>query len=330
LFNKTGFGKRDIDLLKKFCNEERFDLIWYPGMVEDEANRYNRFPGPIYHGLFKRVLEEEGREAFFGEYIFDISPSIDDKPFFSHTFKMTRMRETYESVGRKWGILIEGGYLLPWILIQSALAGFALIILPLLVVKRKAIFKRGFLLPITVYFSAIGMGYIFLEIVLIQRMIPVLGEPIYAISAVLFSLLLSTGVGSYLSGRFMLIDRYSIHSILIVPLFIILYLLILETVADRITGMGMTLKFLTTFLFLFPLGAVMGIPFPAGMSILGKRLADLIPWAWCINGSFSVIGSTLVMMVALSYGFQAVQVIAALLYLMAWLALMRLCKAGKG
>ncbi|MEE8185273.1 MAG: hypothetical protein V3T96_02605 [Thermodesulfobacteriota bacterium] len=328
LFKKTRFDERDIDLLKGFCNEERFDLIWYPGMEEDEANRFNQFPRPLYYELFKKVLEGEGRETFFGEYIYDISPSIDNRPFFGHTFKMTRMRETYESVGRKWGILIEGGYLLPWILIQSALAGFVLIMLPLLVVKREAIFKRGFLLPITVYFSAIGMGYIFIEIVLIQRMIPVLGEPIYAISAVLFSLLLSTGVGSYLSGRFMLIDRYSIHSILIVPLFIILYLLILGTVTDRIIGMGMTLRFLTTFLFLFPLGAVMGIPFPTGMSILGKRQADLIPWAWCINGSFSVIGTTLIMMVALSYGFHAVQVIAALLYLMAWLALLRLSNAG--
>jgi hypothetical protein len=74
----------------------------------------------------------------------------------------------------------------------------------------------------------------------------------------------------------------------------------------------------------------MGIPFPAGISLLSGKMTDLIPWAWCINGSFSVVSSTLAMIVALGSGFQAVQGLSVLFYLIAWLALVRLGNAARG
>ncbi|MDO8444991.1 MAG: hypothetical protein Q7T53_02630 [Deltaproteobacteria bacterium] len=320
----------DIDTVKEFCREERFDLVWYPGMKEDEANIYNRFPEPLYHRLFRTILEGD-KERFYRDYIFDVSPATDDRPFFGQTFKMTRMKETYEGVGRKWGILIEGGYLLPWILIQSIAASIALIMAPFVLSKRalrQAQGERGAwgkpLLAITTYFSAIGIGFMFLEISIMQRMIPVLGEPVYAISAVLFTLLLSTGIGSYLSGRLRITERYSIHILLMVPVLAIIYLFIMGAATEKIAGMAIIMRFALTFLLFFPLGIVMGIPFPTGMSILGRNQPELIPWAWCINGSFSVISSVLAMMAALAWGFSTVHVLAAGCYIIAWLAVIPL------
>ncbi len=312
----------DTVAVKEFCEEERFDLVWYPGISENEANQYNLFSEPLYHREFRSILEGD-RGQFYRDYIFDVTPATDDRPFFGQTFKMTRMKETYESVGKKWGILIEGGYLLPWILVQSALASVILIVFPLLVLKKERVPRRR-LLSLTTYFSAIGMGFMFLEISLMQRMVPFLGEPVYAISSVLFSLLISTGLGSYLSGRFRLIERYTIHIILIVPFLAVLYLIIMRSVPEMVTGLGLAERYSLTFIFFVPLGIAMGIPFPTGMSILGKDRPDLIPWAWCINGSFSVISSVLAMMLALFWGFSTVHLLAVGCYIVAWLAIRKM------
>lgn len=317
----------EIKSLKRFCADERFDLVWYPGMKEDEANIYNRFPEPLYYRLFKTILEGD-RERFYREYIFDVRPATDDRPFFGQTFKMTRVKETYESVGRKWGILIEGGYLLPWVLAQSILASIVLIISPLffshLFPRHSGERVRGVLLSTTAYFSSIGIGYMFIEISLMQRMIPVLGEPIYAVSAVLFTLLIATGTGSRLSGHFRITERYPVRAILAVPVLIIIYLAFMGLAADKIAAVPIVMRFILTFLLFFPLGIVMGMPFPTGVSLLGRKLPNLIPWAWCINGSFSVISSVLAMMVAMVWGFSTVHILAAASYLVAWLTLIRL------
>ncbi|MBI4745096.1 MAG: hypothetical protein HY786_00760 [Deltaproteobacteria bacterium] len=312
----------DTAAVKEFCKEERFDLVWHPGISEDEANLYNRFSESLYHREFRSILEGD-REQFYRDYIFDVTPATDDRPFFGQTFKMTRMKETYESVGKKWWILIEGGYLLPWILAQSALASIILIVFPLLVLKKERVPGRN-LLSLTVYFSAIGMGFMFIEISLMQRMIPFLGEPVYAMSAVLFSLLVSTGLGSYISGRFRLIERHTIHIILIVPLLAVIYMIMMRFVPEMVTGLGLAERYLLTSIFFVPLGIAMGMPFPTGISILGRDRPDLIPWAWCINGSFSVVSSVLAMMLALFWGFSIVHLLAAGCYVIAWLAIMNL------
>jgi hypothetical protein len=288
-----------------------------------EPNIHNRFQEPIYHDLFRKLLDTSVKDDLMKEYIFDVRPATDDRPFFGQTFKMTRIKETYESVGRKWGILIEGGYLLPWILLQATVASLILIMAPLLFMKKeksslKTLFHTGS------YFAAIGVGFMLVEISLIHKLMPMLGEPIYAISAVLFSILLSTGAGSYLSGRFTVMERYSPNAMLVLPVLILIYLVILGPLTSMMTGFTVALRYILTFALLFPLGVAMGVPFPTGMALLGKRQANLIPWAWCINGSFSVISSVLVMMVAMAWGFKTALIIAAVAYGGAWLALSRL------
>ena len=316
----------DIKGLKDFSKARGFDLVWYPGMTAVEANLKNRFPEPLYHNAFRVILDPEKREAFFEEYLFDVRASIDLRPFFSRSFKMTRPLETYVSVGSKWSVLMEGGYLLPWILVQAVVASLVLIIAPTFYMRRRRRKMKGdarilkTLLPVSLYFASIGLGFIFIEIALIQRLIPVLDEPVYAVSAVLFSILVASGVGSYLSGRFRIIERFSTKVVLAVPLLVVIYLPLLEVLTGTVAVLDVAWRYAAAFAFLFPLGAAMGIPFPAGMALLGEKNASLIPWAWCVNGTSSVVGSVLVMMVALGWGFGAALYIAALLYCAAWLA----------
>jgi hypothetical protein len=318
-------GAPDIAALKAFSSSEGFDLVWYPGMRPDEANVRNRFKEPVYHNLFRRVLDGPAGKDFMEEYIFDVRPATDDRPFFGQTFKMTRMKDTFESVGRKWGILIEGAYLLPWILLQAAAASFMLIIAPLAFMKRTQT-PPGTLMYTCAYFAAIGIGFMFVEISLIYKMMPVLGSSVYAISVVLSSILISTGAGSFLSGRLRVMERYSANVILVVPVLIFTYIMGLGPLSEVIVGFTAAPRYILTFILIFPLGVTMGVPFPAGMALLGRRRPGLIPWAWCINGSFSVVSSILVMMVALAWGFRAALIIAAAVYACAWLALTRLCR----
>lgn len=313
----------DIETLKDFTDNEGFDIIWYPGMEENEANKRNRFPEATYFHFFREILDPETRDAFIDDYLFDIRATTDERPFFSQSFKMTRMRDTYESVGRKWGILIEGGYLLPWILLQATVASAILIIVPLIWIKRQKRPTRT-LLYVSAYFSAIGAGFMFLEIALIQKLLPVLGDPVYAVSIVLFTILLSTGAGSYLSGRLKVFKGRPAWGVLMVVPVIIFYLLILDPISGAIAGLSLAWKYVLTLVIFFPLGAAVGIPFPTGISILGEKMADIIPWAWCVNGTLSVVSSVLVMIVAVYLGFKAAIIISACLYLASWLALRRL------
>ncbi len=292
-------------------------------MKRGEANLHNRFETPIYHDHFKRIIEKEERDAFLDEYLFDLSPSTDDRPFFGQTFKMSRMRETYETAGAKWGILIEGGYLLPIVFIQSLFASFLLIMTPLLLSKERSA-PLTTLLPTSIYFAAIGVGFMFLEITIMQKLVPALGEPVYAISTVLFSILISTGLGSYISGRYRLIRENVLRLIIFLPILILVYGWGIGWVVEAISHPPMLIRFVLTFLFLLPLGLMMGIPFPTGMTLLGERHKGMIPWAWCVNGSFSVVSSVLAMMIALVSGYSTVLLLAAFSYTIAWAALLRL------
>ncbi|MEE9613567.1 MAG: hypothetical protein V3W31_01260, partial [Thermodesulfobacteriota bacterium] len=317
----------EVEVVKEFCSIEGFDVVWYPGMEEREANLHNRFPSPVYHDHFREILDPRTREPFLEGYIFDVRPATDERPFFGQSFKMGRMKETYESVGKKWGILIEGGYLLPWILIQAVLASFIFIVAPFFFTRRERV-PPGVLLRVSAYFASIGVGYMFVEISLMHKLVPVLGEPVYAISVVLFSLLVSSGAGSYLSGRFGIMERSSANVLLAVPLLVLVYLYATGPVSGAVAALPVAWKYPLTALFFFPLGAAMGMPFPAGMALLGRTNPGLIPWAWCVNGSFSVISSVLVMMGAMVWGFSAVLGVAALAYAAAWLAIRALSAEG--
>lgn len=323
IIKKGRVSERDIDILKDFSKSEGFDIIHYPGMQPGEANIRNRFPEAIYFNYFREILDKERREDFIEDYLFEIRASTDERPFFSQSFKMTRMRETYESVGRKWGILVEGGYLLPWILLQAALASAILIIAPLFLIRKEPR-PSATLFYVSSYFAAIGAGFIFVEIALIQKLLPVLGDPVYTVSVVLFTILVSTGTGSYLSGRLKAIRERRVNAVLLVAGATILYLLLLDPISRTLIGFPPALRYALTVVIFFPLGITMGIPFPTGISILGEKMATIIPWAWCVNAALSVLGSVVVMMVAIYIGFSAAIIIAAALYLMAWLLLRRL------
>jgi hypothetical protein len=322
LVKKDPIKLQEIEALKSFCQRLRFDLVYYPGMPAEEANVYNRFPTPLYYAAMQRVLTEG--KKFYGTYPFDLSPATDDRPFFHHYLRWSHLGELYRLAGKKWQILLEGGYLVPIILFQALFLSFLFILLPLIFGKlreQKLKSKRAPWLSGLLFFSALGLGFLFVEISLMQKFILFLGHPVYSVSLVIFSLLVFAGLGSRLSMRMDPRGRRGLKLVLpSVAILLFLYALLLPQVLPFFHGKPLFLRQVITVLLIAPAGFLMGMPFPLGIRLVGSQWPLFVPWVWCANGCASVLGSILPVIIALSFGFESVLFLAAMLYSVSLLA----------
>jgi len=173
--------------------------------------------------------------------------------------------------------------------------------------------------PVLTYFFAIGIGYMFLEIALIQKFILFLGHPLYSTSIIIFSLLLSSGVGSYFSDR---IQKYISPAKFLMALttLILLNILIMAAGVKLFLGYPLAFRIAYTSANLALPGFFMGVPFPMGVQRTGKINPSLIPWGWAVNGCASVLSAILAVIIALYTGFTVVIILAAAGYFLAGLA----------
>ena len=172
---------------------------------------------------------------------------------------------------------------------------------------------RRFLL----YFVFIGCGYLLIEVALIQKFVLFLGHPTYALTVVIFSMLLSSGLGSYWSGR--LIDREGrlIKVLGCVALCAALWAWILSALLPAAVGLPLLLKMAITVLLIAPLGFMMGMPFPAGLQRLEEWHAPAVRWAWSLNAAASVLGSVGALVCSIYLGLIQTLIVGGLLYVAA-------------
>ena len=162
------------------------------------------------------------------------------------------------------------------------------------------------------YFVALGLGYILVEIALIQRFVLFLGHPTYALTVVVFLLLLASGAGSA-SSRRLLANTTRVRPVLAaIALWVGVYILALPRVLGTLVGLPLPAKLLVSSLLLAPLGFAMGMPFPTGLrQIAGAergrtaQAGSTIEWAWAMNAASSVLGSVLAMVLAIQFGLSA-------------------------
>ena len=178
------------------------------------------------------------------------------------------------------------------------------IIVPLILTTTKASLRGAF--PLFVFFAAIGFGFMLVEISQMQRLIVFLGHPIYGLSTVLFALLLSSGLGSYLTQGIKNTGSARPTIALLILLGVLLAFGSLTPFAiHQFQGSTTTTRILVAVSLLFPLGLFMGMPFPLGMKLASSRSASLTPWLWGINGATSVCASVVAVVIALNSGISA-------------------------
>ncbi len=319
LIKKNPFESEEISRLKKFCHERYFDTVYYPGIQENEMNVFNQMDPPVYEEMVSRLISPSSRYQYLHGYIFDVRAATDDRPFFSDFFKWKAVGATYAALGHNTAIFFQGKFLLGVLFAQAILVATVFILLPLWVFRRKKTILPGVAPRVFLYFSLIGAGFILIEIALIQKFILFLGQPLYSFSTVIFTLLFSSAQGSLFSRKFLeKTGPGGLRRILILcAVTAALYLVFLQPLLNRIIGLPLGIKIGCTFVFIWPLGFLMGIPFPGGIRQLQPQGRSLIAWAWSANSFSTVVNSILAQMIAFSGGYRAVWSLAAVAYLSA-------------
>ena len=320
LFIKNSpFSQTEIEKLKEHAGARLFDLVYHPNIKEEEVNIYNRFQQPIYYTHFLHLLSRETRKSHSQNYLFDINPVSDNRPFFFNFFKFGRLKDTYEAFDRKWLPLLQGEYLILILLVQSALVAFAFILLPIFRLRARSSIQPKPLLKVLLYFGLIGMAFMFIEITLIQKFILFLGQPLYSVSIVIASLLISSGVGSLSSKKILKGDiRRNLKKIhLLLFLLIAFAFVFIPFLFQIFIGAEFTIRLALTVLTISIFGFFMGFPFPSGIRLLESYERALIPWGWAANAFFSVLGSIAALMIAIWGGYNLVLFLAGGCYLLA-------------
>jgi hypothetical protein len=272
---------------------------------------------------FNELIASNDPYGFAHAYKFNVAPVSDTAPFFFFTLKVGQILNKSVAKGIDWKVNV-GIVVLGLVLLLSVLAVLAFLIIPLAV--RGA--QRQTLLPM-MYFVAIGLGFILVEIAFIQRFVLFLGHPTYALTVVVFLLLLSSGAGSLLSHRWLHRPVHRLWPLGLIVVALIAYGVVLPNLLPALVGVAFPLKLVISALLLVPLGFAMGMPFPSGLkglartdeseSISESTSENAVEWAWAMNAASSVLGSVLAMVIALKFGLNVVLLCGAAAYVAAML-----------
>ncbi len=319
LMRRGPFTQDELEAIRAFAAPRAFDLVYLPGIRPDEVNRYNVMPEPDYYRACIALLEAPDRDAWYQAYPFDVRPPTDDHPFFGHYFRWGQAREVLALAGHTWQPFGGAGYFVLLALLALAVVTAGVLILLPVAVRAGGKLKQERQLGATLaYFALLGLGFMCVEIPLLQRFILFLGQPAYAMAVVLFALLLFSGLGSLVSRRLPLWLVLALLPVLAGGYALGLPALFTATLAAPLWG-----RLVVAVLALVPLGLLMGMPFPKGLALLGES-QTLVAWAWGINGAASVVASILAALLALAWGFSVVLTLGAGCYVGAWVTAMLL------
>src|SRR5205807_730055 len=221
--------------------------------------------GPSSHeaNAFRSLILSNDPYSFSRNYEYNVSPVTDNTPFFFFTLKPGRILHMRTRHSMDWKVNL-GVVVLAMILVISVVAVLAFLVLPLMIEGKASKRPAKSLL----YFVAVGLGYILVEVSFIQRFVLFLGHPTYALTVVIFLLLLSSGAGSLVSRRWMSTTVQNWVPLTVITVAIFLYVLVLPAILVSLIGLSFTIKLLVSGMLLVPLGFAMGMPFPTGLRAL--------------------------------------------------------------
>ncbi len=319
IIKKTPLNSVETERIRDFAQSMLFDPALLPDISPAERLQYNQLEDDSFFKYLDSIVHSTSPKLF-NDYDFHIEPATDDKPYFSRFLKPGTLNKLQDEFGAESMPFLELGYLIVWVtLIQGALLALILIVLPLFRLRGTSRGKT----PTVLYFGALGLGYMFVEIILIQRFVLYFGHPIYAISAVISTMMIASGLGSLISGKVKNPFKAARFSNLTVAVLLLGYILFLTPLLTNTISFPLAVKILIAFVLLAIPSLFMGMPFPSGIRILNVNKSDQIPWAWGINGSLSVIATSIATLTAVEFGFRLVMTMALVCYLVAFFVFFR-------
>jgi hypothetical protein len=332
LLSPTPWSPQRIALLRKFCDDRSFDVSYYPGIdvAAARAGIYNDLPAVSFAD---GAVESTGTEdAIADEALavildhptqssdaFRLNPITADRPFYYAVLRLGDL-----------GTLLKRLEILPQqeigALVNLAVLGqavlFALLVLVTPLLAPRQIRRPGGILRPVIYFSALGLGFLLIEIFFIEKAAFYLGDRTSAFALVLTGMLIFSGVGSMLSTQFA--DRPR-RGVIVSTSFALVCLVLIfaggQAAMTSTIGLGWVWRAMLLLLVIGPLSIALGLSFPLGLSQMGAN--GMLPWAWALNGAFSVVATPAANLLAREGGLSRLLIAAACLYTVSMLAFPR-------
>ena len=277
---RSPFTRRQVEAVRKRADESGMSIAWAPGLAGGE---------PVY----REMITAEPRETFFDRYDFNVTPIYDDSPFFFFTGRWSNtFRDLFAFDPSGDSVNTGAQFLLVAVLILSLAAVALFLFVPLLFHQRSFPTEKS-VIPYLAFCTGIGLAYIVVEISLIHRFVVFLGQPIYSLTVVVFLFLLSSGLGSRLSGT--IPEERLVRPVRLVMggivLLLAVYSFLLPWLTRTMQAEPTHLKILIVAAVVFPLGFLMGMPFPSALRLAAATGQDVIEWVWAVNAAATVLGS---------------------------------------
>ena len=321
--------------LRSFAARHGFDLVALPGLRPDEPNRFNRLAEPFHARAVAAVLatmqaaaaDDEHRygrtarwpprsgqaTAALAAGLIDLRPPTDDRPFFNRFVRWNRLADYQRATGgRLYGLLLSGDVVALAVLAEALVLALALLAIPWLRTAR-----RPAAVPSTApvgYFLAIGLGFILMELMLIQRLTVVLGDPVVSFKVVLGALLVWSAAGGLASER--VAPRHTWLAVSVAAAVVLAYTAAGGVAVPWLLGLTRVPRVTAIVLLLAPLGAALGVAFPLGLRLLAPQPATRA-LAWAANGCASVVGAVASTLLAVAQGITALGLVAGAGYVCA-------------
>lgn len=313
VIKRSPFTPAETEQIRAFCDELQFDPVLLPGIRPEERRRFHFSADPAFLEHLDRLFSDGERQGLYERYPFNLQPVSDNRPFFSQFLRWAGIPRLLHLMGEQTLPFLELGYVLVLLsFVQMAMAAVLLILAPLLRLGPPG--RNGVQRWIIPFFSGLGLGYMFFEMVMIHELVLYFGHPIIAAAAVIGSLLLFSGLGSLCSARVPpLLSDHALAAALTAAL-LLLYHFFLQPLLHQTIALPVAWKSLVFLALIAPPAFVMGMPFPLGLTRLAGLNKSQAAWAWGINGSVSVVSTGLAAIIAVELGFSAVLLLAAAAY----------------
>ncbi len=329
LIRNRPFTPDEIDLLRRRMVGTEMRIAYAPGDQEST-------------GPFAALILTSDRRAFIARYPYDIRPVFDDRPFFFFTGRWSNFWQDVFAFDISGDALNTGAqFLLLALLIASFVAVCLFLFVPLLLFRRTFLGERPSrpqspgvspgdkggrarrapaagetpALPFLVFAVAVGVGFILVEVSLIQKFVVFLGQPVYSLTVVIFLLLVASSVGSRVSSRFR--DENLPRTIRMVTAAVAVVIVgeafLIGALIRAYQPAAIEQKMALVALVICPLGFLMGMPFPSGLRLTALSAAS-IEWVWALNAAATVLGSVLAIFLAVTLGIMKSMFIAGLAY----------------
>ena len=316
--------------LRVFLEDAGFDAVAFDGMRDDEANRRHLLAHDGLHEGAHALLRGDA-EAFVRDYKFAVGPTSDDRPYFGDSLRWRSLPELWRLREQGGAVLLESGHLLLVAsLLQALLFSLVLVLLPLRVLPAPAPvhgFSRG---RAAMYFLALGLAFLAVEIATLSRLTLLVGHPLLAIGVGLAGFLVFAGIGSAVAQRGLAhatargapgadarLARLIRRAVVGVLLGLAWQFAVFAAAMAWGAGWPVAARAAAALVGIAPLAVAMGMPFPLGLARLSRVAPGWVPWAWGLNGCASVLAAVGALLLAMAIGLRATLLCAAALYVVA-------------